>query len=120
MAKNPLVETIISKAVMPMIDKQAKTVKGTIYSVDYKIRKVDVVYFEPKTGVRRFKKNVDFPEDMQGFVAKSLECGDEVEVSFRNNSYKDGFISKVIVKEKSFDDLKVDKGKKMPRATDLF
>lgn len=120
MASNVLINTITTKAVMPMIDKQARTVKGTIYHVDYKIRKVDVVYFEPKTGVRRFKKEVDFPEDMPGFIPKSLECGDEIEVSFRNNSYSDAFISKVITKEKSFEDLKVEKGKKMPRAFDLF
>lgn len=120
MGNNQLVNTIVNKAVMPMLDRQAKTVKGSIYRVDYKMRKVDMVYFEPKTGVRRYRKNVDFPEDGSSIIGKSLECGDEVEVSFRNQSYENPYISKVYTKGKTFEDLLVEKGKTMPKATSLF
>lgn len=120
MSKNPLIETIVSKAIQPELDRMARTVRGIVAKVDYTARTVDVVYFEPKSNVRRFRYDVPFLEESVGVIGRSLENGDEVELSFRENSYQRPYISKVYARGKKPEDLIIEKGRALPRSYDLF
>lgn len=120
MSKNPLIKTIIDKAIRPELDRVARTVRGVVARVDEVRREVDVVYFEPKSNVRRFRYNVAFPDEQIGLIGKTLKNGDEVELSFREQSYQKPYISKVYANEKQENDLKIEKGETITRSMNLF
>ena len=120
MSKNPLIETIVNKALKPELEKMAKTVRGIICKVNYAERTVDVVYFEPNSNARRFRYDVPFFDEAVGVIGQSLENGDEVELSFRGASYQRPYISKVYAKGKKSSDLVIEKGRALPRSYDLF
>lgn len=119
MQQNPLIKTIMDKAVRPMLDKQARTVEGVISYVNYKQQLLDIVYFEPGAQVRRFRKGVPFPKESDGVIGQTLKAGERVELSFRDNSFQKPYVSKVY-KETQDDALEVRKGKALPFHTDLF
>ena len=120
MSKNPLIKTILDKAIRPEMDKVARTVRGVVARVDEERRLVDVVYFEPKSNVRRYRYNVSFPDEQVGVIGRTLKNGDEVELSFREQSYQKPYINKVYIRDKSTEDLYTVKGQMISRSIDLF
>lgn len=119
MNQNPIVQTIMDKAVRPMLEKQARTVEGVVSYVNYRDQMLDIVYFEPGAQVRRFRKNVPFPKESDGVIGQTIKTGNRVELSFRDNSYQKPYVSKVY-KEFQEDHLQVKKGRNLPFHTDLF
>lgn len=120
MSKNPLIKTILDKAIRPELDKVARTVRAVIARVDEESRTVDVVYFEPKSNARRYRYGVAFADEQIGLIGRTLRNGDEVELSFREQSYQKPYISKVYIRDKSRDDLQVNNGQMISRSIDLF
>lgn len=114
MAHNPLIDTIMKKAVKPYMDTHARTVEGYVAAVDYKKRECDLVYFEPGANVRRYRRGIAFPKDGDGVFHQSLKAGDRVELGFRNLSYQMPYIEHVYREAQTEEELKAERGSDLP------
>lgn len=110
----------LSKKVSSQVKAEINSnVLGYITVVYYEKRKVDILYMQAGGG-RRYIQDVEFPKGEDGVFTSSLETGDMVELSYRNNSPEDMFISSVYKKERNKEDMNCDKGFNLPRITNIF
>lgn len=114
MAHNPLIDTIMKKAVKPYFEGKAQVVEGYVAAIDYARRECDLVYFEPGANVRRYRRGIAFPKDGDGVFHQSLKTGDRVEVGFRNASYQMPYIQHVYRESQTEEEMSIENGKTLP------
>lgn len=116
---NSTLENIKRKIVDPEISKIKQTVVGFITAVYYKERRCDIVYFDTD-GAQKKIKRLPLPEEGSGLFNQAIKSGDKVELSYRNRSDNNMFISKVYRRSDSVSDFGLTKGEHLPHSTDLF
>ena len=92
---------------------------GHIIKVNYEFRKVDVSY-DSNGGAKKIARDIPFPKGEDGVYTTSLETGDMVELTYRNNSRDIMYITNVYRRNKTYDDFEISKGNRMPYSTSLF
>lgn len=116
---NETLQKLVKKVTETVKKDLNSNVLGYITVVYYKERKVDITYMEANGG-RRHSSKIDFPKGEDGVFTTSLETGDMVELSYRNNSPDEMFISTVYKKERNKEDMNCNKGFNLPKITSLF
>lgn len=114
-----ILENIKKKIVDPEIGKLKNAVLGIVVFVDYKKRICDVAFID-KDNSRKIKENIPFPKDGDGLFTQSLQAGDEVELSYRNQSMDNLYIATVYKRNKKKEDFWIPNGQDLPFSTDLF
>lgn len=116
---NPTLKKIKRQIVDPEISALKTTVLGHVAAVYYTSRRCDVVYFDNDGSEQKIKK-IQMPKNGHGVFEQSLMPGDKVELSFRNKSNQNMFISKVYKTIQEREDFNVSKGQSLPGYTGLF
>lgn len=116
---NSVQANILKNVVNPAVQSINHSVLGFVTVVYQDERKVDVTYTDKHAQVRTAKK-ILFPKYGDGVFTQSLEEGDMVELSYRNQKKENMYISSVMKKEQSYTDLLFETGKKLPVSTNLF
>lgn len=116
---NPTLKKIKNQIVDPEIQALKHTVLGYVAAVYYEKRVCDVVYFD-SDGAQRKIKFLKMPENGSGLFNQSLLVGDKVELSFRNKSNQNMYISKTYKSTAKESDFRVEKGQDLPNYTNLF
>ncbi len=119
MPLSPTLKKIQDQIVTPKLDSLRNAVMGTIAEVDYTNRTCTVVFID-KDSARRTKTGVAFPKDGDGVFTQALKAGDKVELSFRNQTVANMYISAVYKKNQSAADYTVTFGQTLPLSTELF
>lgn len=116
---NPTLRKIKQQIVDPEIQAIKHTVLGYIAATYYEDRRCDVVYFD-NDGAQRKIKRMHMPENGSGLFDQALLPGDRVELSFRNKSSQNMYISKVYKFTNKKNDFRLTKGQDLPNYTGLF
>lgn len=116
---NPTLKKIKNQIVDPEIQKIKHNVVGYIAAVYYQERRCDAIYFDSDGALKRVKQ-LRLPTEGDGLFKQSLQPGDQIELSYRNKSGSNMFISRVYRREERDADFKLDDGQLLPRITNLF
>ena len=116
---NEIMRDIKRKIVDPEFQRLKLSVRGFVGAVYYEERVCDVIYFDTD-GAQKKIKRIKMPESDGGVFSQTLQAGDKVELTYRNKSDVNLYISKVYRREASREDFKVENGQLMPLSTHLF
>ncbi|MEI4281663.1 hypothetical protein [Tetragenococcus halophilus] len=116
---NQLQSNIIKNLINPEVRRVKSAVNGFVAVVYQEERKADV-YYKDMDGATRLAEKIEFPKYGDGVFSESLQPGDKVELTYKNQQSGDLFISHVAKRGQSSNDFYVEKGTKLPTSIDLY